>query len=319
MKKPETLTKGEELLTQVLEECLDEDLSFVPPEREIARTHRFSEAFEKAMEELAGRKVKEREIRRHFVPRYGYLAACVLVVCVCSALFLGVLYPDWSRKDSGTGSTFPEDVVLEEAAEDAAAAKAEETQNTVTDASEGTAEETELSALEDEAGAAPGDAGAKYGDEQSGASGSGEMAEAESGMLEAKEYCGQTVYPADQQEVPETLDGVTAKVNCPVQDEENPVLYLTIGNTGEETVEYVDGCSLEVWLDGGWYVIASAEEKVSRIQELEAGMAVDEIVDLSGYEIDYGAQRYRLVTWIGTEKIGVEFTFAEVFSEIMED
>ena len=55
MKKPEKLTRGEELLAQALEECLDEDLSFVPPEREIARTHRFSERFAESMDRFLGK------------------------------------------------------------------------------------------------------------------------------------------------------------------------------------------------------------------------------------------------------------------------
>ena len=38
-------TEGEELLTRVLDECLEEDLSFVPHEREIAGKHRFSPGF----------------------------------------------------------------------------------------------------------------------------------------------------------------------------------------------------------------------------------------------------------------------------------
>ena len=52
MQKHEELSKGEELLAQVLEECLEEDLSFVPPEREISRKHRFSEEFEQAMQSI---------------------------------------------------------------------------------------------------------------------------------------------------------------------------------------------------------------------------------------------------------------------------
>ena len=49
------MNKQEELLVQVLEECLEEDLSFVPPEGEIARTHRFSREFEQRMQEILER------------------------------------------------------------------------------------------------------------------------------------------------------------------------------------------------------------------------------------------------------------------------
>ena len=90
MKKPEGLTKGEELLTQALEECLDEDLSFVPPEGEIARTHRFSDQFAESMANIMEHREKDKEIRRHFTPRYGHLAACVLVWAASSnAFFIG--------------------------------------------------------------------------------------------------------------------------------------------------------------------------------------------------------------------------------------
>ena len=83
MERHETFSEGEKLLAGILDECLDEDLSFVPPEREIARTHRFSESFERAMEELleTGQDMeREQKIRRHFSPRYGQWAACILLL-----------------------------------------------------------------------------------------------------------------------------------------------------------------------------------------------------------------------------------------------
>lgn len=42
MKERESLLEGEKLLAQALDECLEEDLSFIPPERELARKHHFS-------------------------------------------------------------------------------------------------------------------------------------------------------------------------------------------------------------------------------------------------------------------------------------
>ena len=102
MKKQDEETAGnkdrDRLLARVLEECLDEDLSFVPPEREIARSHTFSESFEEKMDQLlndgeeAVRKGKEREIRRHFSPRYGQMAATVLIFLVAGFLV-------WKVKD----------------------------------------------------------------------------------------------------------------------------------------------------------------------------------------------------------------------------
>ena len=75
-------TEGEELLTRVLDECLEEDLSFVPHEREIAGKHRFSPGFEEQMEAMmteAEQKMQEKELKKHFHFQWGQLAACVAV------------------------------------------------------------------------------------------------------------------------------------------------------------------------------------------------------------------------------------------------
>lgn len=55
--------------------------------------------------------------------------------------------------------------------------------------------------------------------------------------------------------MPEALENVNTLVNCPVLDEENPTLTLTIANTGETSTSYQMPPILEVWLDDGWYVI----------------------------------------------------------------
>ena len=60
-------TEGEELLTRVLDECLEEDLSFVPHEREIAGKHRFSPGFEEQMEAMmteAEQKMQEKKLKK---------------------------------------------------------------------------------------------------------------------------------------------------------------------------------------------------------------------------------------------------------------
>lgn len=266
MKKHETLSKGEELLVDVLEECLDEDLSFIPPEREIARIHRFSQRFEDAMNGLLETN-REQEIRRHFSPRYGHLAACVLVFCICGALIYQVTSPVFEK---------------------------------------GAMEEIESAAMTEEA--APETAPEE------------ESAEPESGagQIQTKSYCGQTVILASQQEVPETLDYVTTLVNCPVQDEEKPSLYLTIGNIGENEIQYLNHYDLEVWIEDGWYRIPCNKDEKDEWLTLETGMAVDEKIDLSDYQIDYDEEQYRLITYVGEDLISAEFTFEEVFAETME-
>ena len=51
---------------------------------------------------------------------------------------------------------------------------------------------------------------------------------------------------------------------------------------------------------------------------LEAKMAVNLEIDLTDYDIDYGAQEYRLIAYVDGQQISAEFTFEEVFSEQME-
>ncbi len=307
MKKHETLSKGEELFVHVLEECLDEDLSFIPPEREIARTHKFSQKFEDAMNALLEKSSgnhKEQEIRRHFSPRYGHLVACVLVFCICGGLLYQV-----------AGSLF--DRQMEKSA--AGTAAQDMSADTGSPAGESAAETEEAAP---EAGAA---LDVAYATEEE-SSASEEKAETEAepaegavaSLAETKNYCGQTVTLAAQQEVPETLEYVTTLVNCPVQDEEDPVLYLTIGNIGEEEVQYLNHYDLEVWIDGGWYVIPSGADEKGEWMTLEPGMAVDEEIDLADYQVDYDAQQYRLITYVGQGLISAEFTFEEVFAETME-
>ena len=78
---------------------------------------------------------------------------------------------------------------------------------------------------------------------------------------------------------------------------------------------------LEVWLDDGWYVIptTSTESKEPTWTRLEEKMAMDEAIDLTQYQIDYGAQRYRLVVRIGEHMLSAEFTFEDVFAQKMEE
>lgn len=291
MKKHETFSGKEELLAQILEECLEEDLSFVPPEREIARRHRFSEEFENTMREMlenTSNETRKKEIKKHFSPRYGQWAACVLVFCICGGLFY---YLSTSFYKTGSSEEAAADTIMEESAPE------EET-------AEGTAPEAVEEAPEAEAADS---AGTEKASDDAGSEPEPE-----------KTYCGQTVYLAEQQEVPESLEYVTTLVNCPVLDEENPSLVLTIGNTGEEPIRYLNHYGLEVFIDGAWYVIPEETGTDGEWLTLEAGMAVDEEIDLSDYQIRYDAQRYRLIAHVEEETVSAEFTFENVFTEMME-
>ena len=59
-----------ELLADAFNACMEEQLSFIPPEREIARMHAFSERFQNAMEELCrtNGRLKKRELSRRGCP-----------------------------------------------------------------------------------------------------------------------------------------------------------------------------------------------------------------------------------------------------------
>lgn len=274
-------TEGEELLTRVLDECLEEDLSFVPHEREIAGKHRFSPEFEEQMEAImaeAEQKTQEKELKKHFHFQWGQLAACVAVFCVCGAL-AGTVYLQHS---GGKGAA---DTTAMMTAESADVAE----------------ESTELEVAEDVEESAAEDA-------------------ADVDTSKGKTYCGQTIYPAEIQDMPVALENVNTLVNCPVLDEENPTLTLTIANTGETATSYQMPPILEVWLDDGWYVIpaTSTESTEATWTRLDEKMAMDEVIDLTQYQIDYGAQRYRLVVRIGEHMLSAEFTFEEVFAEQME-
>lgn len=286
MKKPEKKrTEQEALLARVLEECLEEDLSFVPPEGEIARSHRFSKSFEEKMAPILEKESKEEKIRKQTAPRYGQLAACVLVFCIASMIL-------WN----GKGLLFPEKTANTTEMAESAAPMPEDIEETESAVEETADEGTPLTAEE-----AAWAAGAVSDQTQEGIF-----------------YCGSMVYPAVQQEVPEQLENVTTLVNCPVQNEENTVIYLTIGNIGEETIRYLDGYDLEVQADGIWYVIPQKEESVRTWKELEGKMAVDFEIPLEAYELDHGAQEYRLIAYVNGQQISAEFTFEEVFAEKME-
>ena len=274
MSMHETFSKEEKLLRRALDECLEEDLSFVPSEREIARSHRFSQEFERSMRELMEHRSGG---RRFFSADMGSWAACILIFFLCAGLFCHMAGLPFSVGSAAT----------EEAADAGAGAVQEEL--AMEPAESGT--ESAPSALDSGVGASP--------DLQ-------------------RVYCGQSVRLARRQELPLSLDYATTLVNCPVQDEAAPVLFLTIGNIGDADIRYRNRYSLEVWLDGAWYVIPPKDETEGEWLTLAAGMAVDEPIDLSGYQIDHGAKRYRLVAYINADMVSAEFAFEDVFQEKME-
>lgn len=195
-------------------------------------------------------------------------------------------------------STYDDAVLEESAAEDI-----EEAMATADSADAGTQKEA--------ADAAPGSLTAEEEEWEKG--------EVNDPSQEGISYCGNMIYPAVQQEVPELLETLTTLVNCPVQDEDNTMIVLAIGNTGEEAVRYLDGYDLEVRVGSTWYVIPHKQYRQREWKMLEAKMAVNLEIDLTDYDIDYGAQEYRLIAYVDGQQISAEFTFEDVFAQKMEE
>lgn len=315
-RQEEKKADAEKLLTRVLEECLDEDLSFVPPEREIARNHTFSEPFEEKMDQLindgeeAVRKEKEQEIRRHFSPRYGQMAAAVLIFLVAGFLVWNVkdqLHPETAMESTGTENAMDTSACDDAMVEESAAEDEEEVM---------TMAESAEAAVQEDAAVDQADAGAK---EISTLEEEWAKGEINDPSREGVSYCGKLIYPAVQQEVPEYLEEVTTLVNCSVQDEENTTMVLSIGNIGENTVRYLDGYDIEVQVGSTWYVIPHKQYAQRIWKNLEGKMAIDMEINLSDFDIDYGAQEYRIIAYVDGQQVSAEFIFGEVFDAKMEE
>ena len=141
----------EELLTEAFGACMEEQLSFIPPEREIARMHTFSDRFTAAMEELCrtNGKLKKREMtRREFVFGFNKIAACILLMLVVGGACVGgYLISEHGLPGAGADSSSAEVAESTEQAADMAMPE-EET------ASGGSSVEQEAGSGEEDAGAA---------------------------------------------------------------------------------------------------------------------------------------------------------------------
>ena len=91
-KKEKALNEKEELLKEALDACMEEQLSFIPPECEIVRMHTFSEEFQEYMEKLLKTKgrSKQRTMASHeFIYSFNKVAASILVLLVIGGLLAG--------------------------------------------------------------------------------------------------------------------------------------------------------------------------------------------------------------------------------------
>ena len=68
-----------------------------------------------------------------------------------------------------------------------------------------------------------------------------------------------------------------------------------------------------------WYVIPHKQYEQRIWKNLEGKMAIDMEINLSDFDIDYGAQEYRVIAYVDGQQVSAEFTFEEVFAEKMEE
>ena len=268
-----------ELLAEVFDECMEEQLSFIPSEREIARMHRYSEEFQESMKKLCdtgGRPKREKNTMtsREFVYSFNKIAACIVAVLVVGGVCTGIFL-------SGGRKSSTETAALEDRVE--GAALPEEAPEEVTEDAAADQEQTEAASKE----AAP----------------------------EKIIFAGHEIYQAEDQDVTGDTEAVKTLVSSPVIDREAATVKITIGNISENPISYNANMELQVQQDGVWYVIPRKNEPVGQqdtIVELAPGMAQDEELDLTVYDLDYGADAYRIITYVDGVPLSAGFRFESV-------
>ncbi|MCI8852693.1 MAG: hypothetical protein HFI30_01200 [Lachnospiraceae bacterium] len=291
----------DQLLAEALDACMEEQLSFVPPEREIARMHQFSQEFQKRMEKLlqtGGRAPGKKLEKREFIYGFNRIAAGILLFLIVG----GVGYLGLSMVEKGNSK--------KEAAYDEAAP----------------AEEPDSSGMQEDLGEGPGHSQNQQtgADAPTGENGTDwgtkeETPEAEepgSGQnIPDGEYLGRMLKPGVRQSLPEKSGLVKTLVNSPLIARDAQELLVTIGNMEDYPIRYYAYMDLEVYIDGYWYLLPPleepSEEDARRIVSLEPGMAQDEVIDLSNYDLDYEAENYRIVTYLDGMTLCAQFRFEE--------
>ena len=286
-KKDKALDAKEELLKEALDACMEEQLSFIPPECEIARMHTFSQEFREYMEKLLktkGRPERRTIHRKEFIYSFNRAAACILVLLVVAGAFAGgLLLVSKSGSKSSTDMSAPAEAPSETEAE----APASEEGGVDQDTAAGGAEEP------DEA-LAP----------------------------ESVEYMGGRIFLADNQRLQEKTETVKTLVNSPVIARDAESIKVTIGNMDERPIYYYASMDLEVLIDGAWYLLepetTPSEEEERRLVSLEPGMAQDEEIFLENYHFDYDAEMYRAVTYLDGLILCSQFRFENPEEDLEE-
>lgn len=269
-----------ELLAEAFDECMDEQLSFIPPEREIARMHRYSEDFQQNMQELldAGSKAKRKKniiTQREFVYSFNRIAACILAVLVVGSVCTGVFLV--GARKSGSADTATSEIAS-------------------------VAQDDTKEAMDEDAGAA-------------GESAEDTIAAEQEEAPEKITFAGHDIYLAPEQNVTGETESVKTLVSSPVIARDAEVVKVTIGNISETPISYNANMELQVQEDGAWYVVTRNSEPVGQQDTtvvLEPGMAQDEELDLTDYDLDYNADAYRIITYVDGVPFSAGFRFESV-------
>lgn len=301
-KKDKALDEKEELLKEALDACMEEQLSFIPPECEITRMHTFSQEFLECMERLLKTKGRpEQRIihRKEFIYSFNKVAASILVLLVVSgAIAGGALLLSKNSKSSSS------DMASSEMSEAPAEEGAIEAEAPAEEPVDGENESFEVETGAQEPGEAPwGDAGGK-------------------GESEGVEYMGSRIFLADNQILQEKTATVKTLVNSPVIARDAESIKVTIGNMDERPIYYYASMDLEILIDGSWYLVppkeAPTEEEENRLVRLESGMAQDEEIFLENYKLDYDAEAYRVVTYLDGLTLCSQFRFENPEEDLEE-
>ena len=284
--KEKPKSPAEELLEEAFDACMEEQMSFIPPESEIARMHTFSESFQRAMEQLLrtrGKTERRTISRKEFVYGFNRAAAGLLILFVLGGACAGglMLLSRSSTKE------------MEAPAEAPASSETSD-------------------GYEDES------AGEEAAPQESGGNGTaagsvGDMDPGEGRPSVTAEFCGRTVELAELQKLSGEWEEIKTLVNSPVIARDAESFKVTIGNMEEFSIHYDPALRLEVCLEGAWYEVPARQELEERGESvtLESGMAQDEEIFLEDYDWDYEAERYRVVTRL--EVPGTEAGPEEIF------
>ena len=271
-KKKHIETPQEKLLTSVLNACMEEQMSFIPPEREIARMHTFSREFQEYMKPLLRTKGKpERKVleKHEFVYRFNKMAAAFLVLFLVGGLSVGAFL------------IFGSKVEMEKA--EAPAAVPESMQDTITEEAAPMEPAPMEEAVEGEMAEAPAE-------------------ETETAIAEDIMFMGQQIHLAATQVLPEETEYVKTQVKTPVVARDAESIVVSITNLNNYPITYYKSMDMEVLVDGAWYLVPSkqmlTEEEQRHMENLDSGVTQDAEVLLEYYELDYEAERYRIVTYL---------------------